>query len=247
MTFYLSSDGKANTLNGDGVLTTKPPASDKPDNFTYDPMHPVLSHGGNVCCHGERAHRRRARPAQDGGASRHSGLHHGAVEGRDGGERSDRRRRSTSRRDREGHGRHGEADRRVSRRHEPTIWTRRSSGCAIATGTTSRSWMEPGKVYKVALQPMTTSNYFDAGPSHSHRGVEQQLPALRPQPEHWREQLRRDDGLVAHNAVHHSKQYPSELKITVVKKPPAADNSGARPGSGSDEETDRIRSSATRS
>ncbi len=25
-------------------------------------------------------------------------------------------------------------------------------------------------------------------------------------------------GVVAHNAVHHSKQYPSELKITVVKK-----------------------------
>ena len=24
-------------------------------------------------------------------------------------------------------------------------------------------WMEPGKVYKVALQPMTTSNYFAAG------------------------------------------------------------------------------------
>ncbi len=24
-------------------------------------------------------------------------------------------------------------------------------------------WMEPGKVYKVTLQPMTTSNYFEAG------------------------------------------------------------------------------------
>src|SRR5258708_30386301 len=24
-------------------------------------------------------------------------------------------------------------------------------------------WMEPGKVYKVALSPMTTSNYFEAG------------------------------------------------------------------------------------
>ena len=52
-------------------------------------------------------------------------------------------------------------------------------------------WMEPGKVYKVALQPMTTSNYFARRPSHPDRGVEQQLPALRPQPEHRREQLRR--------------------------------------------------------
>ena len=51
-------------------------------------------------------------------------------------------------------------------------------------------WMEPGKVYKVTLQPLTTSNYFAAGPPVAHRGVEQQLPALRSQPEHRRQQLR---------------------------------------------------------
>jgi hypothetical protein len=26
------------------------------------------------------------------------------------------------------------------------------------------------------------------------------------------------NGVVAHNAVHHSRQYPSEVKLTVVKK-----------------------------
>jgi putative CocE/NonD family hydrolase len=52
MTLYLSSGGKANTLDGDGVLTPKPPAADRPDGFTYDPMHPVPSYGGNVCCTG---------------------------------------------------------------------------------------------------------------------------------------------------------------------------------------------------
>ena len=52
-------------------------------------------------------------------------------------------------------------------------------------------WMEQGKVYKVTLQPLTTSNYFAPGPPPAHRGVEQQLPALRPQPEHRRQQLRR--------------------------------------------------------
>ena len=51
-TFYLASGGKANTLNGDGVLTAAPPADDKPDSFTYDPMNPVPSYGGNVCCTG---------------------------------------------------------------------------------------------------------------------------------------------------------------------------------------------------
>src|SRR3990172_7437085 len=52
MTFYLSSGGKANTLNGDGLLTSRPPAVNRPDAFTYDPMNPVPSHGGNVCCTG---------------------------------------------------------------------------------------------------------------------------------------------------------------------------------------------------
>ena len=50
--FFLSSGGKANTLNGDGALTAAPPATDSPDKFDYDPMNPVPSYGGNVCCTG---------------------------------------------------------------------------------------------------------------------------------------------------------------------------------------------------
>ncbi|MCR4373218.1 MAG: CocE/NonD family hydrolase, partial [Acidobacteria bacterium] len=50
MTFYLSSDGRANTMSGDGALAEAPPAADRPDRFTYDPMNPVTSYGGNVCC-----------------------------------------------------------------------------------------------------------------------------------------------------------------------------------------------------
>src|SRR5581483_9543336 len=41
-----------NSLNGDGVLSTSKPASDNPDSFVYDPMNPVPSYGGNVCCTG---------------------------------------------------------------------------------------------------------------------------------------------------------------------------------------------------
>ena len=53
VTYYLHSEGSANTLNGDGVLSRKRPSSiDKPDAFTYDPMNPVDSYGGNVCCTG---------------------------------------------------------------------------------------------------------------------------------------------------------------------------------------------------
>ncbi|MET0242587.1 MAG: CocE/NonD family hydrolase, partial [Flavitalea sp.] len=51
--FFLASGGKANTKDGDGKLTLKKPGSkDTPDEFTYDPMNPVPSKGGNVCCTG---------------------------------------------------------------------------------------------------------------------------------------------------------------------------------------------------
>src|SRR5690242_11577413 len=52
MTMFLSSAGRANSLAGDGTLKIAPPETDKPDSFTYDPMNPVLSYGGNVCCTG---------------------------------------------------------------------------------------------------------------------------------------------------------------------------------------------------
>jgi predicted acyl esterase len=48
----LGSKGNANTLNGDGVLAMTPSKTNTPDKFSYDPMNPVKSHGGNVCCQG---------------------------------------------------------------------------------------------------------------------------------------------------------------------------------------------------
>jgi hypothetical protein len=50
---YLSSEGKANSLYGDGVLTFDAPAGDQtPDTFKYDPMAPVQTIGGGDCCNG---------------------------------------------------------------------------------------------------------------------------------------------------------------------------------------------------
>ncbi|MGB5355483.1 MAG: CocE/NonD family hydrolase [Eudoraea sp.] len=53
VTYYLSSNGHANSLYGDGILSlSKKSKGDKPDSFIYDPMNPVKSYGGNVCCTG---------------------------------------------------------------------------------------------------------------------------------------------------------------------------------------------------
>ena len=50
MTLYLTSGGHANSLFGDGLLAAQPPDERKLDTFVYDPMNPVPSLGGNVCC-----------------------------------------------------------------------------------------------------------------------------------------------------------------------------------------------------
>lgn len=48
--YYLHSNGKANSLLGDGELSTEPPGKEPTDQFTYDPDNPVPTIGGNNCC-----------------------------------------------------------------------------------------------------------------------------------------------------------------------------------------------------
>ena len=47
--FYLFSKGHANSIYGDGTLENSPAIS-PPDQFTYDPLKPVPTLGGAVCC-----------------------------------------------------------------------------------------------------------------------------------------------------------------------------------------------------
>src|SRR5206468_4122063 len=151
----------ANTLDGNGVLTPKPPAADRPDGFSYDPMHPVPSYGGNVCCTGN---------AVQGGAfdqrkmeSRPDILVYTSEPLKEGLEVS------------------GPVDVSlyVSTDVKDTDFTLKlldvyPDGRAYnldetiqraryRDGYDKQLWMEPGKTYKIAFQPMTTSNYFDAG------------------------------------------------------------------------------------
>jgi uncharacterized protein len=46
--YYLHSDGKANTLAGDGRLSTLPPATEAADQYVYDPDEPTPTHGGGT-------------------------------------------------------------------------------------------------------------------------------------------------------------------------------------------------------
>jgi uncharacterized protein len=48
--YFLHSAGKANSVNGDGNLSTQAPRSESPDRYVYDPEDPVPTVGGPLCC-----------------------------------------------------------------------------------------------------------------------------------------------------------------------------------------------------
>jgi putative CocE/NonD family hydrolase len=215
--FFLSSGGKANTGAGDGVLSLAAPATDSPDKFDYDPMNPVPSFGGNVCCTG-------------------NAVQGGAFDQRKMEERPDILVYSTEPL-KEGVEVSGpiEVTLYVSSDVKDTDFTVKlidvyPDGRAYNLDETIQRmryrngydkpqvWMESGKVYKVKLQAMTTSNFFEAGHRIRLEVSSSNFPRFDRNLNTGGKNYDEATGVTAHNAVHHSKQYPSEVKLTVVKK-----------------------------
>jgi putative CocE/NonD family hydrolase len=218
MTFYLSSGGKANTLDGDGVLTPKAPTADKPDGFSYDPKSPVPSYGGNVCCTGN---------AVQGGAfdqrkmeARPDILIYTSEPLKEGvevsGPISVTLYASSDAKDTDFTVKFLDVypDGRAYNLDETIQRARYREGYDKPT-----EMMEAGKVYKVALQPMTTSNYFEAGHRIRIEVSSSNFPRFDRNLNTGGRNYDEATGVVAHNQVHHSKQYASTLTLTVVKRP----------------------------
>src|SRR5271170_613561 len=217
LTMYLSSAGRANSLTGDGALVTSAPAADKPDSFTYDPMNPVPSYGGNVCCTG-------------------TAVQAGAFDQRKMEARNDIL-VYTSEPFKEGT--------ELSGPITPTLYV---SSDAKDTDFTVKvldvypdgraynldesiqrmryrdgydkppAWMDGGKVYRVTLQPLNTSNYFEAGHQLRIEISSSNFPRFDRNLNTGGNNYDEEKGVVAHNSVHHSKQYPSQVVVTVVKR-----------------------------
>jgi hypothetical protein len=217
MTFYLASGGRANTLNGDGVLTTRPPASDQPDRFTYDPANPVMSHGGNVCCQGNAVvpgsmDQRRVEERPDVLVYTSEPFPEGVeltgpivptlyVE-------SDAKDTDFTIKiiDVYPDGRAYNLDESIQRMRYRDGYDK------------PLVWMERGKVYKVTFQPLTTSNWFAPGHRLRIEVSSSNFPRfdrnLNTGGRNWDEAT----GVVAHNVVHHSAQYPSAITVSVMRR-----------------------------
>jgi putative CocE/NonD family hydrolase len=79
-------------------------------------------------------------------------------------------------------------------------------------------WMEAGKVYKVTLQPLTTSNYFAPGHRVRIEVSSSNFPRFDRNLNTGGNNYDEAKGVVAQNNVHHSKQHPSQVTFTIVKR-----------------------------
>jgi putative CocE/NonD family hydrolase len=214
--FFLASAGKANTRNGDGALSLTPPTKDNPDAFTYDPMNPVGSYGGNVCCTGN---------AVQGGSFDQSQM-----------ELRNDILVYTSEALSEGVEITGfiESTLFVSSTGLDTDVTIKlidvyPDGKAYnldetiqrlryRDGYDKEVFMEKNKVYKVDLTPMVTSNYFPAGHKIRIEVSSSNFPRFDRNLNTGGNNYDESKGIVVENKIHHSKQYPSVIKLPFIKK-----------------------------
>lgn len=212
-TFYLNSNGKANTLNGDGTLTKKKPSKDNPDSFVYDPMNPVTSLGGNVCCTGN---------AVQGGAFDQQKME----------ERPDILVYTTNVL-KEGVEVTGfiESTLYVSSDAKDTDFTIKlidvyPDGIAYnldetiqrvryREGYDKEVFMEDGKVYKLDLTPMATSNYFKKGHRIRIEISSSNFPRFARNLNTGGNNYDETESVIAENKIHHSSKYPSQIRLPI--------------------------------
>ena len=212
--YYLKSNGQANSFFGDGKLSTSKANFDSPDSFTYDPMKPVPSYGGNVCCTGN---------AIKGGAFDQQQME----------TRNDILIYSTDILE-EGIEVSGfiEAKLYVSSDAKDTDFTIKlidvyPDGTAYnldetiqrvryREGYDKEVFMENGKVYQLDLTPMSTSNYFKKGHRIRIEISSSNFPRFARNLNTGGNNYDEIESVIAHNKIHHSSSYTSQIRLPIV-------------------------------
>jgi len=216
-TYFLGSGGNAKTMYGNGTLSlTENSNPETKDSFVYDPMNPVKSYGGGVCCTGN------------------------AVQGGSFDQRIMETRADilvyTSQPLEEGIEVSGfiEADLYVSSDVKDTDFTIKiidvyPDGRAYNLDETIQRaryregydrevFMDKGKVYKVSLSPMSTSNYFKKGHRIRIEVSSSNFPRFARNLNTGGNNFDEKVGVIATNNIHYSERYPSQIRIPVVSK-----------------------------
>ncbi len=214
-TYYLNSNGKANSLYGDGTLSTTKPKTDQPDSFTYDPMLPVPSFGGTPCCN-------------------NSILRGGAFDHQEAETRDDIL-VYTSDILEKGIEVTGfiESTLYVSSDVKDTDFTIKlidvhPDGKAYnldetiqraryREGYEKEVFMKKGEVYKIDLTPMATSNYFKKGHRIRIEISSSNFPRFARNLNTGGNNYDEKEGIVAHNTIYHAAKYPSQIKLPIIK------------------------------
>jgi len=216
-TFYLNSEGNANTRFGDGKLTPYPDQRGKrSDSFDYDPMNPVTSYGGGVCCTG-------------------NAVQGGAFDQREMEEREDIL-VYTSDPLEEGIEMSGfiESVLYLSSDVKDTDLTIKiidvlPDGTAYnldetiqrvryREGYDKEVFMGKDKVYKLELTPMATSNYFKKGHRIRVEVSSSNFPRFSRNLNTGGDNYDESESVVARNTIHHSKRYPSHIKLPFISR-----------------------------
>ena len=213
-TLFLGSDGEANSLFGDGTLSLQPPDQPIKDSFTYDPLNPVPSHGGGVCCMGN---------ALEGGAfdqqqleTRNDILVYTTDPLQQGIEVTG----------------FVEATIYISSDVKDTDFTIKlldvyPDGRAFnldetiqrvryRDGYDQEVFMEEEQVYKLEFSKMSTSNYFKPGHRIRIEISSSNFPRFARNLNTGGNNYDEVNAVIANNDVHHGKDYPSQIKLPVI-------------------------------
>ena len=212
---YLASGGRANSVFGDGTLSTERPSGD-PDSFVYDPMNPVPSLGGGVCCN---------RGASLGGSFDQRGIEARAdvlvytsepLEAPvdvTGFVRSTLFVSSDAR----------DTDftiKLVDVHPDGSAWNVDDTilRARYREGYDREVFMEPGKVYELSPTAMSTSHEFGAGHRIRVEVSSSKFPQYMRNLNTGGNNYDETEGVVARNALHHSAAYPSRIILPIRKK-----------------------------
>jgi putative CocE/NonD family hydrolase len=214
--FYLHSGGKANSLTGDGSISTAAPQSEPADHYVYDPENPVPTLGGPLCC--DAIH-----------------LMPGPVDQRPDEARPDVLVYTTPA---------FKQDLEVTGPVKLTLYASSSAVDTDFTGKLVDVWpngfaqnltegiiraryrdsqdtpefMNPGQIYKFTIDLWSTSNVFKAGHKLRLEVSSSNFPRFDRNPNTGEDPERASRTIKAANTIYHDSQHPSVLVLPVVPR-----------------------------